>query len=371
MTPRRNIPIFRLLIAVVIGVLPYSARAARSQPASEIKSLHEWATLETSYLGTTVEPIPLQAGTMSTAVVLRYPFNTGSVDLVALLRNGKTTGTIDVSVSGYKAGLYTVSAVTASSTSTVVLGTLTVTTGTFPIWSGTSPIFYNTAAATPAIIAFPPWGVSSGSAVFGGKAAPFPGGFSPFDVATLSLSDSNGNVVTTAVLTPVPSGYYTALSPLIAGTAAPGAAGFALIHAEAPPRFLPMAMTASTPSIAAPAIPGEPILPISGPITGRLAIHAHGLPASTTLTYAADGVDLGTVTTDASGNLTLFAAQGPHRKLPSTLDLFSVNVVTLHDSSGTIFMTAGFSFETNTGLPPYTGLPPILFGPFGPFPIEK
>jgi hypothetical protein len=267
--------------------------------------------------------------------------------LTALLRSGGTTGSIDVSVSGYPAGDYTVSVVTESSSSTVVLGSLTVTSGSFPIWTGANPIADSVHA--PGIIVFPGGGLSSGSAKFGGKRAPFPAGFNPFDIATLSLSDSTSAVVATTTLTPVPSGYYTALSPLVPGSAAPGATGYALIHADTPPIFQPVAQILksgtggiwSGPVPIVPPIIIDPLPPLN-PTTGRLVIHAKGLPASTTVTYAADGADLGAATTDASGNLSIFAAQGEHRKLPSTLDLFSVQSVTVLDGSGNVLVSAGF-----------------------------
>jgi hypothetical protein len=78
------------------------------------------------------------------------------------------------------------------------------------------------------------------------------------------------------------------------------------------------------------------------PATGELVIHAQGLPASDTLTYAADGTDLGTVATGTSGSLRVHATQGNGGTLPATLDLFSVRSVTVHDAGGNVFVSAGF-----------------------------
>jgi hypothetical protein len=417
----------RFLIPLAFGAVfatTHSARAARPRPPTESKSLHEVATLPSG--GIVLDPpflLPISYGTLTLTgsaagmppidnppigIIRIFPFQTGTVDLVALLRGGSFSGSIAVSVTGYSPGAYTVSAVTESSSNTVVLGTLTVTSGSFPVLSGTNPV------AIPQF-GLPIWSWSSGSAKFGAKKAPFPAGFSPFDVATISISDSNDNVVSTATLTPVPDGFYTALSPVAPGTSAPGATGYALVHAATPPVFLPLTLNTGAlhPMASAAVLPdsgssattttinsgslsltsgatlvisgngsnpgaiavggtltlsgntivgggatltSNPIL-LSGstpilvglppfvpfdPPTGRIVIRAQGLPASTRLTYAADGTDLGKTTTDSAGNLTVYAAQGGKGKLPSTLDLFSITTLTVHDAAGNVYLSAGF-----------------------------
>jgi hypothetical protein len=176
-------------------------------------------------------------------------------------------------------------------------------------------------------IAFPSSEFSSGNGVF-----KFPSGFSPFDVATVSLSDSTGAVVSTATLTPISSGFYTAVSPATSGSAAPSAAGYVAIHARKP-IFLPMVAASQAVSSN---------LVIFALNSGSLSIHAHGLPVSTKVTYLADGTVLGTAETDSAGNLSLYAAQKYHGKLPSSLDLFTVKSVTVEDGSGNVYLTAGF-----------------------------
>jgi fibronectin-binding autotransporter adhesin len=178
-------PLLGLMAGAVSGVLlaiPFPVRAAHPVPSSEIATLHEWASLAGSSSGS------------------------GAVDLEANLRNGTTRGSIDVAVRDFAAGGYTVSAVTVSSTSTVVLGNLNV----------------------KYVMGFH-GRVTSGLAHFGGRPSPFPSGFSPFDVASVFVSDSNGNVVSTGTLSPVPDGYYTAISPLTSSTTE--ATGYALIRA--------------------------------------------------------------------------------------------------------------------------------------------
>ncbi|MGA3170864.1 MAG: hypothetical protein ABSE62_07595 [Chthoniobacteraceae bacterium] len=81
------------------------------------------------------------------------------------------------------------------------------------------------------------------------------------------------------------------------------------------------------------------------PLAGHVVIHAHGLPPDTKVTYALDGVDLHTVTTDSAGNLILFLEQGlsyDPRKIPSGLDLFAVRTLTLHDHAGHVLARANF-----------------------------
>ncbi len=409
----------RFLAAALCGVLfgaPQAVRAIDTDHhfhlSGENKSLHEWATLDWPFVIDPPGPIGvpdlkginpggpmipagsgtsgltgidpggpmIPAGSTKTTAVSVAPdfilFRTGTVDLEANFHDGKTRGLIDVSVRGYAPGTYTVDAVTVSSTSTVTLGSLTVASGTIPIVTGTLPIItpYDSSvlvkravSASPAIIVVWPWGGGFGSAEFGGKDSPFPHGFNPFDIQSISLSDSNGDLVSTATLTPVSNGYYSALSPLASGTAAPDARGSALIRASDTPLFLPETALDKTVELPLKAkvvssdsdgtglsgiwsgpVPVSPIvvgpLPIIlwSPSSGRLAIHAHGLPAHATLTYAADGTDLGTAITDSHGDLSVLAIQGNRGSLPSTLDLFSVKTVTVRDHAGNVLVSAHF-----------------------------
>ncbi len=343
-------------------------------------------------------------------------FRGGNVDLTAYLRNGETHGSIEVYVHGYVPGIYTVSAVTVSSGSTFALGSLKVSKGIIPpVLSGSLHVvaygvgsLVTSHASSPASIVLPLWG-GHGKARFGGNAFPFPAGFSPFDVQSVSISDSNGNIVSTATLTPVPSGYLTALTPETSGSAAPNAAGRALLHATAAPLFLPMDLTATAKRTlnarvavlnsentnttnditnsgatltvdtyaggtltlgsgdttvtsgslgvitSGSGVWGNPV-PIVKPIaidplpiifwhpqTGTLAVHGHGLPANTAVTiYADDGTILGTGTTSASGKLNFAAAQGGAGTLPTSEDLFSLQSITVQDSSGNVLLSANF-----------------------------
>jgi len=343
---RKSPPAFRFLLGaafVALIAIPLARAEVNTNATGETKTLHEFAYFGG---GPIIDP---PVGVLSYIPVDGW--QNGTVDLNASLKSGTTSGVINVSARGYTAGAYTVSVVTASSSSTVVLGTLTVTTGSFP----GHPIPFAGAAydSTVSTTSTPIFTFTSGEAKFGGKKSPFPDGFNPFDVATLSLTDSNSTVVATTTLTPVSSGFLNEVSPLVAGAAAPGATGNAVVRAVAHSFIVwPLAAgslnAANALTVTAP-VPlglGEgPGLPImwNSPSTGHIAIHAKGLPASTALTYAADGVDIGPVTTGTSGDLNLFATQGGlHPKLPSTLDLFSVKTVTVHDSTGAVYISAGF-----------------------------
>jgi hypothetical protein len=534
------------MVAALCGASCLWSLAAHAEPASENKTLHEWVNLGPDFV---IDPIVIAkpdtslhvlkldsstaaAVTTSTSAMF-FPFQTGNIDLTAHLHDGATGGKIDFSVSGYPVGEYTVSAVTVSTGANVTLGTLKVVRDKKIVFTGTTPILadaagFKAAITDPSSVFYWPWGFSHGFAEFGGVKHPFPDGFSPFDVATVSLSDSNGNVVTTGTLTPVPDGYYHAVSPLVPGPAGPYATGYAMIRAETPPIFLPMseiipdalvtgdypasgtlAITGSCPStdgasggttpdgddgssdvwtlasggssnltltsggsgtsllegtqtytggtltvgnggssqggilvvdgalsggttvlsatdgfasgttitsattlqysgtdtlqlsgtgtltldgsgtlidsggtdaftgstLGTLTLSGTPTITYSDtgtgvtttlnwahtkpllhshtdsavafpdffPIhTGVLAIHAQGLPADATVTYAADGTTLGTAVTNSAGNLNIHAVQGGYGTLPPTLDLFSVQTVTVYDGNGNVLVSAGF-----------------------------
>ena len=192
-------PYIRLLVVVLCGGL-FSILSARHSLAGETATLHEWTTVESA------------TSAQATADVLPDESGSGSVNLEATTINGRLRGFIDVLFYD-TSGLYTVSAVTISSGSTVVLGGLTVVQTYVRRHPG------------------PTYGFSQ----FGGRKVPFPAGFNPFDVATVLISDSNSNVVFSQALNPVPNGFYSAVSTFAPGATAPGARGYALIRAFGPP----------------------------------------------------------------------------------------------------------------------------------------
>jgi hypothetical protein len=394
---------FGLLLAVT-----YNAMATRPAPVSEVKTLHENASLSGTGFVTFEPYLPIEpiftgvitiTGTagLPTLPAPIYSYASGTVDLVALERSGTVSGNIRLTTRGMAPGTYTVSAVTESSSDTVVLGSMSVTTGSIPVYisgSGSTPVEYYPA----------PW-LSVGTARFGGTAHPFPAGFSPFDVASVSLSDSNDNIVGTATLTPVRNGYLTELSPVQPGPLAGVATGYALVHADTPPILIldplpiigPVTFSADAETSASQGAGGtlsltnsgtitlagggtytgvttvgsgsltiEPINPggtlTIGPVSGgtilsgdpiftggpliqpagRIAIHAAGLPPHTVVTYAVDGTDIGTAMTDSAGKLNVFAKQGDYGKIPSSIDMFTVSTLTVHDGGGNLYLSASF-----------------------------
>jgi hypothetical protein len=219
---------------------------------------------------------------------------TGLLDAIGL--SGTDHGTLAVHTQGLEPGTYTVSAVTVSDSTPVTLGTFDVKA---PRVSGTTP------AA---------WRGDRGGANFGRRGIAFPDGFDPFDIASLAISDSNANVLFTADLTTITNGEFLAQTPIVSGTEVT-AKGVAEIHAIAK----------------------------AGVVTGALSKRATGLPVSTAYTYAIDGTDIGPVTTGATGHLNLVATEKPTGgTLPSTVDLFTVTTVTVHDSTGNVILSADF-----------------------------
>jgi hypothetical protein len=216
--------------------------------------------------------------------------------LQAVSFSGTDRGTLLVRTSGLSAGVYTVSAVTDTGTSSVTLGTFKV---------------HN--AVTTGTAAPPPHWTQAG---FGGpRGIPFPAGLDPFTLASLAISDSNANVLFTADLTTVTDGVYFASTPLVTGTSLPDAAGNAQIHARA----------------------------LAGVDSGVLTVNARGLADSTTYTYAINGTDIGTVTSGSAGSLHLIATENASTgTLPSTVDLFTVTSVTILDSDGNVILSASF-----------------------------
>ena len=456
---------------MVLGIalsITHQTHAAQRDPVSEVVTLREYAELSGSGIATgtpvylTLPPfvgIVVNTGTAALGEIVPPTGNymSGIVDLDALLRSGTVSGAIDVTMHGFPAGAYTVSAITESSSSTVVLGSLTVVSGSLPVTIVTGTV------TTSSHITLP-W-ISTGIAKFGKGARPFPAGFNPFDVASVAITDSNDDLVGAATLTPVPDGFLTALSPVQPGRLAPHAKGYALLHAATDTGFVVVPLTASTgmktaaTSVASEGAGGSatlsagntggttatlgtsgagtvvltgnntytggttidggtltfnnganldtgdsgatitvnnygssggvlsvgsgsftlgstPILsgslvfigggvigggtltilspvtlsignPITDPLpvnipTGHLEIHAHALPPHAWVTYALDGTDIGKALTNSIGDLTVFASQSASGKIPSSLDLFTVSTLTVHNAAGKVYLTAGF-----------------------------
>jgi hypothetical protein len=338
-----------LVFCVLIASFGGAARAASSNTPSETQFLREPFRESKSLTESVLTGAPVTGTFVGTPGT---PF--GDVSLTAVLENGRKSGEINVTFYAYSAGvgIYTVSAITESSSSTVVLGTVTVASMT--------PTITNNGGETMET----PGGI--GNATFGGTGSRLPTGLNPFDIASVSISDSNGKIITTGILTPVQVGTYNANSRLSAGRASPFARGFASIYdntnvmlsyMSAGTSVMPITGIVAVPATSGSAsVSGSTILIITGPpmivsgpahppYGGNLVIHAHGLRRNAQLTYALDGTDIGTVTTDAGGNLALSVWQdsyGNTGPIPGTVNLFSVKKVTVHDGAGRVCFAASF-----------------------------
>ena len=235
MRPSRISP-FPRLIRTLLGASLLAIPLASFAAPGETSALQEWIGLESAN------------GIIN-----------GNVDLTATLRNSQTRGSIAVSLEDIP-GIYTVSTVTISSGSTVTLGALNVKT-------------------PPPRLSFEP---GLGSALFGARQSPFPAGFSPFDVAEVIVSDSNGINVSSAILAPPSYGFYSALTPLTSGTPATLAGGYALIRTNGapPPASLPT-LTAGAPVI---------VTPIDGAINISAGATGEGAECLTCLPSGYSGV---------------------------------------------------------------------------------
>jgi len=290
---------------VLLFAFALHASAERPQPVSEIKTLNENAVLSGSGVVAYPFPIlfdpvfPIPGGTLTVSGTANIPvfqppvnpYYSGSVNLKAVLRSGTLAGSISVSMRGFTPGTYTVNAITESSSETIVLGTLPVTSGSLTV--------VVTGSDGPATTYIPlPW-LSSGSAKFGRGGTPFPAGFNPFDVASLAISDSNSNVVATATLTPVPSGYLTELSPFEPALKSSGATGYALVHSNTPFQIIAYPVV-SDPIIGSPISYGG-----GGVITFSTAVQtATSQPGTGSETLAGNNTYTGS-TTDAGSTLTI------------------------------------------------------------------
>jgi len=210
----------------------------------------------------------------------------------AINQSGTDSGSLNVTAHGLAPGLYTVSGVSLSSTTPVTIGT-------FEVGS-------NADTDSPAS---PP---RYGGPLHRGHHLEFPSALDPFNVGSLAISDSNANVLFTADLATIANAVFVAQAPVVSGTATLGSAG---IHAVAR----------------------------DGVIHGGLTLCATGLTASATYNYSVDGTSAGTATADANGSLRFKATESSTGgTLPGGIDLFTVTIVTVTDSSGNLVLSASF-----------------------------
>lgn len=108
----------------------------------------------------------------------------GKVELKAKDSGGQTKALLKIETEGLAPATYTVSVVTKSDSTTVILGSLVVT-GSTPAVTGTDSEEDDEPRDSHAQREKD----RKSSVVFGSAAQPFPAGFDPFDIATLTVSD--------------------------------------------------------------------------------------------------------------------------------------------------------------------------------------
>jgi hypothetical protein len=248
---------------------------------------------------------PAQQGSVFEALNLKVEFEavseTSSSDASAIAclqvvnHDGTLDGSLNVNTKGLAAATYTVSA-TLSDETDLTLGTFTV---------ADASTLGGTKSAKNAVVK------KSGHVAFGDNGIIFPDGLDPFDIASLSISDADGNVIFTADLTTITDGAFNAHVPIVVGALAPGAVGFADIK----------------------------VMDRDGSINGILAIKASGVPASTTYTYSINGADIDTVTSTTDGHLKITASTS---SIVTGVDLFNNTSITVHDASSNVILSASF-----------------------------
>jgi hypothetical protein len=204
--------------------------------------------------------------------------------------NGATTATLKVEGGGLFAGTNSVSVTLKSDGSSVVLGSFIVTTE------------------------------GEAEAEFGGEGIAFPANFNAFDIATVSVTDSNAVVLFTANLGQLSSGSAstrTATVQAVPGSSDPNAAGTAVLNAVLS----------------------------GGQAKGSLQLIGHGLPANAVLTVTVNGIvsNVKKVNTDKRGNVSVnIGPKGKTSTVATGVTLFQVTSMRLSDRFGNTLLGAAF-----------------------------
>jgi hypothetical protein len=267
--------------------------------------------------------------TTSSTTTPAAPSATGSLNAITLSGNSTVdffgNNSLSIYTRNLPADTYTISTTTISTGASITLGTLTIPSVPPPIqpypiaFSGSgngNGIHPNAVVVGPVLPIDPILPIGPfhppGSIVFGTFGTPLPTGFNLFDVASVTITNSSNVVVLTSTASPVANGELKATSAVTPGADATSAKGSATLTAIA----------------------------TNGKVKGILSLHASGVPASTTYTYAIDGTDVGSVTTSAKGRLTVYKTTG-QKKSPLT-DPFGITSITVHDASGNAVVSATF-----------------------------
>jgi hypothetical protein len=151
-----------------------------------------------------------------------------------------------------------------------------------------------------------------------GTSLPFPAGFNPMDIATISVSDSNGVVLFTADLT--------------------NTGGMSTLSFTANVLALPGANYSGANGTGTLTVAGA-----KGKSRGSLQLTVHGLPSKMPVTFAVNGSPVKNLVTDKKGNANVsLGGSGKKAKLPKGLNLLKVTSVGLHDKTGQLIVGASF-----------------------------
>jgi hypothetical protein len=215
--------------------------------------------------------------------------SSAKVSLEAEDDDGTTDAKLKLETEGLPAGTYSVSVTLKSDGSTVSLGSFTLSGGEAEIEFGSDD-----------------------------DGMPFPANFNPFDIATVSLSDSNAVVLFMADLTSATSAASmnrNASVQMTPGPGAPAASGHAMLSAHV----------------------------VRGRTRGMLHLNAHGLPMRSRLMISANGTNAKKVNSDMAGNLSVnLRPKGKTGTVAPSVNLFSVTSVTVRDKFGNLLLNASF-----------------------------
>jgi hypothetical protein len=217
--------------------------------------------------------------------------------------DGQTQAELELDEKGLPAGTYTVSATLKSNGSTVQIGTFTIASG-----------------VSEAEIQFSSENDQGENEDDGDEIeGTFPANVNPFDIATVSVSNSSGVVLFTADLTKVTTTSATLSANLTGkpGPTDPGATGNAVLTATA---------AHSKP-------------------TGSLQINGQGLPLSTALNVTINGMasNVKRASTTNMGTVSLMIT--PKRKagtVASGVNLLQIKKATLSDKGGNVLLNFSF-----------------------------
>ncbi len=284
-----------ILAITSVGAIAQGDGAVTFTPPSLIIALEARATLS--------PPIITPGGVASEAAVVPVAGPRGGAEVEAINVDGKKNAEVEVSTRDLAADTYTVSVKKKSDGSEVKLGTFTV-----------DPVVVvgaNAAAPAPAVGGprrvgtFIKFGTKSGT--------PLPADFDGFDVASLSVSDSKGNVVLDGDLTK--NSVLVKNARLVADSPSQKAAAVATLK---PGGFVSIFVSTR-----------------GGVTTSRFSLVAVGFTPAAALQLSIDGMDVQAITPDKRGFVNV-------RSLPATVNLPAVQKVAIHDAAKVTLLSASF-----------------------------